>query len=303
MNLVHRRLAPAAAAAAVVAILLAGCSMGADESSAPSAGMPAEVAPAPGPAQDQAVEDASGGAVQSETLVPDRSVITTGWVAITVDDPVASAEDVADLAQQSGGRVDSRTETPGTDTQQPSAQLVLRIPSDELDGVVDRLRELGTVTSVSMNASDVTQQRQDVEARIEALGASVDRLQQLLSTATSITDLIAIESELTTRQAELDSLTQQRDLLVDQVDFSTVTVELVTEAVAPDARPDDFWSGVLAGWAALTAFASWLGVAFGVMLPWVVALLVIGAIAALVIVLATRGRRRTPTLPEQEPRA
>lgn len=303
MNLVHRRFAPAAAGAAVVAILLAGCSMGAGESSAPSAGMPAEVAPAPGPAEDQAVEDASGGAVESESLVPDRSVITTGWVAITVDDPVASAEDVADLAQQSGGRVDSRTETPGTDTQQPSAQLVLRIPSDELDGVVDRLRELGTVTSVSMNASDVTQQRQDVEARIEALGASVDRLQQLLSTATSITDLIAIESELTTRQAELDSLTQQRDLLVDQVDFSTVTVELVTEAVAPDARPDDFWSGVLAGWAALTAFASWLGVAFGVMLPWIVALLVIGAVAALVIVLTTRGRRRTPTLPEQEPRA
>ena len=303
MNLVHRRFAPAAAAAAVIAILLAGCSMGAGESSAPSVDMPAEVAPAPGQDRDQAVEDASGGAEQSETLVPDRSVITTGWVSITVADPVASAEDAADLAEQAGGRVDSRTETPGTDTQQPSAQLVLRIPSDELDGVVDRLRELGTVTSVSMNASDVTQQRQDVEARIEALGASVDRLQQLLSTATSITDLIAIESELTTRQAELDSLTQQRDLLVDQVDFSTVTVELVTEAVAPDARPDDFWSGVLAGWAALTAFASWLGVAFGVMLPWIVALLVIGAIAALVIVLATRSRRRAPTVPEQEPRA
>ncbi|GAA1809624.1 hypothetical protein GCM10009749_17600 [Agromyces neolithicus] len=292
------------AAATLIALLLAGCSMGAGESTSPSVGIPAEVAPAPGEAaQDQAVEDAAGGDAGSESLVPDRSVITTGRVSITVDDPVASAEDAADLVEQSGGRVDSRTETPGTDTQQPSAQLVLRIPSDELDRVVDQLRELGTVTSVSMNASDVTQQRQDVEARIDALGASVDRLQQLLSTATSITDLIAIESELTTRQAELDSLTQQRDLLVDQVDFSTVTVDLVTEAVAPDPRPDDFWSGVVAGWAALTAFASSLGVAFGVMLPWILALLVIAAIAAVIIVLATRGRRRTPTLPEQEPRA
>ena len=45
-------------------------------------------------------------------------------------------------------------------------------------------------------------------------------------------------------------------MLVDQVDFSTVTVDLVTEAVAPDPQPDDFWSGVVAGWAALTAFAS-----------------------------------------------
>ncbi|MCD2444315.1 DUF4349 domain-containing protein [Agromyces sp. SYSU K20354] len=304
MNPVHpRRLAPAAAVVALIALLLAGCSMGAGESTAPSVGTPAEVAPAPGEARDQAVEDASGGAAQPEPLVPDRSVITTGVISITVDDPIASAEDVAGLADRAGGRVESRTETPGTDTQQPSAQLVLRIPGDELDGVVDSLRELGSVTSVSMNASDVTQQRQDLDARIEALTASVDRLQQLLSTATSITDLIAIESELTTRQAELDSLTQQRDYLVDQVDFSTVTVDLVTEEVAPEPRPDDFWSGVLAGWAALTAFASWLGVAFGVMLPWLVALLAVAAIAALIIGLATRSRRRTPTLPQQEPRA
>ncbi|GAA1772053.1 DUF4349 domain-containing protein [Agromyces humatus] len=304
MNPVHlRRRAPAAAAAALIALLLAGCSMGSGGSTAPGVGTTTEVAPAPGAAQDQAVEEASGGAGQPEALVPDRSVITTGSISITVDDPIASAEDVADLAGRAGGRVESRTETPGTETQQPSAQLVLRIPGDELDGVVERLRELGTVTSVSMNASDVTQQRQDLDARIEALTASVDRLQQLLSTATSITDLIAIESELTTRQAELDSLTQQRDYLVDQVDFSTVTVELVTAAAAPDPRPDDFWSGVLAGWAALTAFASWLGVAFGVMLPWLVALLVVAAIAALVVGLATRGRRRAPALPQQDPRA
>ena len=76
MNLVHRRFAPAGAAAALVAILLAGCSMGAGESTAPSVDTPAEMAPAPG--QDLGVEDASGGAVQSEALVPDRSVITTG---------------------------------------------------------------------------------------------------------------------------------------------------------------------------------------------------------------------------------
>ncbi len=305
MNPVHpRRLAAAAAAAAIAALLLAGCTMGAGESTTPSVDTPTgEVAPAPGQAEDQATDGGAGAEQQSESLVPDRSVVTTGWVAITVDDPVASAEDAAGLAERAGGRVESRTETPGTETQQPSAQLVLRIPSDELDGVVDELRELGTVTSVSMNASDVTQQRQDLDARIDALTASVDRLQELLSTATSVTDLIAIESELTTRQAELDSLTQQRDFLVDQVDFSTVTVELVTEAVSPDPRPDDFWSGVLAGWAALTAFASWVGVAFGVVLPWLLALLVVAAIVVLVVVLATRGRRHAPTGPEQEPRA
>jgi len=148
------------------------------------------------------------------------------------------------------------------------------------------------VNSVSMNASDVTQQRQDLDARIEALTASVDRLQQLLATATSITDLIAIESELTTRQAELDSLTQQRDWIVDQVDYSTLTLDLVTEDVAPDPAPDDFWSGLVAGWTALVGFASWLGVAIGVLLPWLLSGLLIAAIVVTVVVASTRRRPR-----------
>ena len=312
-----RRLAPAAAAAAITALLLAGCTMGGSTDT----GMPAvdtpsgEVAPEPGTAEGLVAEDAADGSADAQ--LADRSVITTGWVSITVEDPVATAEEASALAVQAGGRVDNRTESPGTDSQPPSASLTLRIPSDELDGFVDELRELGTVNSVSMNASDVTQQRQDLDARIDALTASTDRLRELLATATSIADLIAIESELTTRQAELDSLTQQRDWLVDQVDFSTITVDLVTEAVAPDPTPDDFWSGVVAGWNALVGFATWLGVAVGVMLPWLGVLLVAGAIIIGIVVLATRGRRPradaagttpTPTTdptpdPTPEPRA
>ena len=289
-----RRLAPAAAAAAITALLLAGCTMGGST----DAGMPAvdvpsdEVAPEPGTPEGLVAEDAAGGSADAQ--LADRSVITTGWVSITVEDPVATAEEAAALAVRAGGRVDNRTESPGTDSQPPSASLTLRIPSDELDGFVDELRELGTVNSVSMNASDVTQQRQDLDARIDALTASTDRLRELLATATSIADLIAIESELTTRQAELDSLTQQRDWLVDQVDFSTITVDLVTEEVAPDPKPDDFWSGIVAGWNALIAFANWLGVAVGVMLPWLGVALVAGAIIVAIVVLTSRGRKQKP---------
>ena len=298
-----RRLAPAAAAAAITALLLAGCTMGgSSDSGEPAVDVPSgEVAPEPGKVEGEVAEDAAGGT--SEAQLADRSVITTGWVSITVDDPVAKAEEAANLAEQAGGRVDNRTETPGTDSQPASASLTLRIPSDELDAFVDALRELGTVNSVSMNASDVTQQRQDLDARIDALSASVDRLRELLGTATSIADLIAIESELTTRQAELDSLTQQRDWLVDQVDFSTVTVDLVTEEVAPDPRPDDFWSGIVAGWNALIAFANWLGIAVGVMLPWLGVALVAGAIIVAIVVLATRGRKHGPEAATSPPDA
>jgi hypothetical protein len=277
--------------AALAAVLLAGCSVGSDNSQepAPDSGISNE-SPVEGgaPADGQAATD------DGVTAPEDRAVVTTGYLSITVDDPIGGASEAAALANGAGGRVDSRSETPATDTQPASASLVLRIPADELDGVIDDLRALGEVNSVRLDATDVTQQQQDLDARITALTASVNRLLALLDEADTTADLIAIESELSTRQAELDSLTQQRDWLADQVDYSTITVDLITKDVAPSAVPGDFWSGLVTGWNALLGFLSWIAVALGVMLPWVGALLLVGGVITAIVVLATR-RHRHPS--------
>lgn len=285
----RRRVPLAAASAALLALLLAGCTAGQG-----STGDSGGVAPQP----DTGVEaPADGGDAGGEELAPqqpiedDRSVIATGWLAMTVDDPVGTAAEVASIVDRSGGRIDSRSETPGTDTQQARATLVVRIPADDFDAVLADLRELGQVNSVQLDASDVTQQREDLDARIGALQASVDRLLALLAEATTTADLIAIESELSSRQAELDSLVAQRDSLADQVDFSTLTVELLSEGIAPDAGPDDFWSGLVTGWEALVSFLAGLLVVAGVVLPWIGLLLVIAAIITAIVILATRSRR------------
>ncbi|RXZ67131.1 DUF4349 domain-containing protein [Agromyces albus] len=292
-----RRLAPVAAAAAILAVLLAGCSFAPDTSG--SGGEPAVEAPSREMAPAPESESQDGAATSEfDAQLDDQSMITTGNVSITVDDPVESAEEAADLVEQAGGRVDSRTETPGTDTQPARASLVLRVPSDKLEAVLGELRGLGAVNSYSQESSNVEQQRKDLNARIDALTSSTGRLRQLMAEATSIADLIAIESELTMRQSELDSLTQQRDWLVDQVDFSTLSLELVTEEVAPDPAPDDFWSGVVAGWTALVAFISGLSVAIGVMLPWLLALAIVAAIVIVVVVVSTRRRRGSRGRPE-----
>ncbi|MEF3402106.1 DUF4349 domain-containing protein [Agromyces sp. CCNWLW203] len=283
----RRRLAPTAAvAAALTALLLAGCTAGQSSSTVEPGGMVEEITPdAP-----QSFEG-SGDAGTDAGTDADVDFITTGRIAITVDDPIDAAEQAAGIADAAGGHVDSRNETPGTDTQTPSARLTLRIPAGELDAAVAELRELGTVTSVSMDSTNVSAQRRDLDARIAALSASIERLRELLGTATSIADLITIESELTTRQAELDSLTLQRDSLVDQVDYSTLSVELVTEEQAPAAVPGDFWSGLAAGWGALLVFGAGLSVVIGVMLPWLLAAALIAAIIVVIVLASTRRRR------------
>ncbi|MEB0260006.1 DUF4349 domain-containing protein, partial [Undibacterium sp. 5I1] len=73
------------------------------------------------------------------------------------------------ITEQAGGRIDSRTENPATDNQPASATLTLRIPAAALDRTVTDLKKLGTLNYVSLNASDITQQTQDLDARITAL--------------------------------------------------------------------------------------------------------------------------------------
>ena len=297
--------AGAAAALALTALLLAGCTgsggavESADSGAARSEGL---TAPEQSGVQSDGQGDTQGGVqgavpgaasdlqgtttdVQSST----RDVITTGSVSITVDDPIAAAQDAVNLTEQAGGRVDSRNESPGTDTQPASANLSLRIPSDALDSTLTELKTFGVVNFVSLTASDVTAQSQDLDARITSLQTSVDRLLGLLSAATDTTDLIAIESALSTRQADLESLQSQRAALADQIDYSTLSLDLYSEGVVAPASPDNFFTGLVTGWNALVAALGGLLVGIGVALPW---LILIAAVAGIVVLIVRRSRNR-----------
>ncbi len=279
----------AAAAIVLAALLLSGCtSSGSSDSSGPpvSDGGVTDGGGVPGePAPDKGV---TGG---GEVVTDNRDVITTGTVSLTVKDPIEAAQTAADITEKAGGRVDSRTENPSVDDQPASANLVLRIPADELDTAVVELKKLGTVNRVSLNSTDITQQTQDIEARITSLQTSVDRLLSLMAKATDATDLIAIESALSQRQSELEGLQAQRDYLADQVDFSTMSLELYSEGTVDPPNPDNFWDGLLAGWNALMSALGGALVAIGFLLPWLAVLGAIGAVVLLIVWLSTRKRK------------
>ena len=125
------------------------------------------------------------------------------------------------IVEAAGGRIDGRTEYAPTETDQGSATLQLRIPADKLTATLDKLEELGRADEVSLSTSDVTVESQDLDARITALRASIERLNGLMAQATDIDDLITLESAISSRQGELESLEAQQRYLADQVSMST----------------------------------------------------------------------------------
>ncbi|MGE3194317.1 MAG: DUF4349 domain-containing protein [Microbacteriaceae bacterium] len=269
------------------ALALTGCS--AAGGSAGDYSVP-ESAPnvADGSAGGDSGEIAADGDTGIDTTAVDRQVVITGNVTITADEPLKASREAVRIVEAAGGRVDGRTEYAPSDTDEGSAQLTLRIPADKLTSVLESLEKLGRADEVSLSTSDVTVQTQDLDARINSLRASIERLNGLIAQATSIDDLITLEHEISTRQAELESLEAQQRYLADQVAMSTISLYLRSDAQAPPTDPDSFWDGLGAGWGAFVAFWAGLLVVLGVLLPWLITF----GLIALIIILIVRARRR-----------
>lgn len=247
-----------------------------------------------------------------------RDVVKTASLTVRVGNPSEAADKAAVIAETAEGRVDRRTEDAGTGRGRASTVIVLRVPVEKLDGVVRELKGLGTVQTAETTADDVTAQRVDLDARIKALQTSVDRLLGIMRDARDPEALIAAESALSERQAELDSLRAQREQLGDQIAYSTVDVSFIAEQIGGPAPEQytGFFGQIERGWDGLVAVVGNLVLIFGLLLPWFGALAVALGIGYGAIRL-TKGRRRqraavpvepapavasaapTPTIPDQ----
>lgn len=275
------------AAVLAATLLLAGCSAGSlatgdsgpvgDEQSVP-------VAPEM-QGGDSATDGGTGFAAEERA----RDVIVTGSMTVTADDPIAAARDAVRLVESAGGRIDGRTEYAPANGDAGSATLILRIPAERLQAVLDDLAALGRADEISTSTSDVTVLVTDLESRIATQRGIIDRLNTMFERATTIDDLITLETTIAQHQATLEDLEAQQRSVSDQVALSTISLYLRSEAEAPKQEPMDFLSGLSAGWSAFVAFFSGLLVALGVLLPWLIAA---GLISAAIVLIVRRNRRR-----------
>ncbi|MGA1688609.1 MAG: DUF4349 domain-containing protein [Pontimonas sp.] len=267
-------------------LALTGCSSMADSLEETSVSMGA---PDIAYTEDMAVEMDMQGRADESAASFEPDIIRTGYLSLSVDSPSETADQITDVVEAAGGRIASRSDYTPVDYGQPSSYLEARIPYDVLDATVETIQELGDVQEVSLNSVDVSLQKVDLDARIGVLEAAIERLNELLAEAASTSDLIAVESALSERQAELDSLQSQRDYLSDQTLFATLSISVITPANATPAEPDGFLDGIIRGWESILAFFAGTIVWAGILVPW----LGLAAVVIAIILLLRRLRRRS----------
>jgi hypothetical protein len=173
--------------------------------------------------------------------------------------------------------------------------LTLSVPADKLDTALDQIsKQVGTVLRRTTSSQDVTAQYVDTESRLKTMRASVERVRALMTQAKDIGQVVALESELSRRQADLESLESQLGALKNSVERSTLTVSLTTPASAPETS-NGFLDGLRSGWDAFTASASGLLTAIGAVLPFAAFVALIGA--AVLWLLRRRRADQPPATP------
>ncbi|MEU0370492.1 DUF4349 domain-containing protein [Streptomyces sp. NPDC006283] len=260
---------------------LAGCGAGdssgdaAQSAEKPAAADAREGAAGSGYAADEAAgKPAEGGTGQDgaakPSALPKTHVIRTAELAVEVKDATKALAAARRAAESAGGRVENET-TERIDDTHITSHVVLRVPQERYDSVLAELAGAGKLLSRKADAKDVTDQMVDVESRIATQRASVARVRELMDRATRLSDVVTLEAQLSTRQADLESLLAQQAALKDRTSLATITLTLSEKERKETKKEDDgpgFLDALGGGWDALVATLRWITVAIGAVAPF-----------------------------------
>lgn len=217
------------------------------------------------------------------------------------------SEDMAaleELVTSMGGFITSREEwgseqSAETGENPRTLSLTLRIPSDQLDAFVEQAKQVGIVTASSISETDVTDQYTDTDRRLQAYQKQYDRVLEMMDQATTVEELIQIESELSRLEMEIESCQGTLNYWDARVNYSTVYiyVDEVRRAISANPSLGERMRTALANsWDDFTQGCQDLVVNLYAAIPyivvWIVVLAAAGGIAALIVRKVRKGRRK-----------
>lgn len=164
-------------------------------------------------------------------------VESNGSIDLTIGDGKLQSvlAKLTDLAVGAGGFVASSQDRVGAgESGAPSSgTIVLRVPEPSFATTVSEVQQTGHATSVTTTSTDVTGQYVDLQARITALQASRQQYLTIMAQATSIGDILSVQSQLDTLQSQIEQLQGQLSVLNNETTYGTLTVSLVESGRRP----------------------------------------------------------------------
>lgn len=164
----------------------------------------------------------------------ERMVVKTAELGVRTRDVRASLAKARDVSARFDGDVLSSRVYGGEGP--VSADLVLAVPSEEFEAVLDELRGLGRqITTDAVRGQDVTEEFVDLGSRERNLLAAEESLLALYDRAESVDDTLEVQRELTVVRGQIEEVQGRMQYLEDRT--ATSRISLTVEPIsAPTPR-------------------------------------------------------------------
>ncbi len=188
----------------------------------------------------------SGGGLHASTAIQPavdlgRKLIRTIHLDVETDDFDALLTKLQEQITAMAGYVE-QSDVSGNSMQyshsRRRAYMTVRIPSTRLDEFVFSVEENGNVTNKSETTTDVTLQYSDLESRKKSLTIEQERIWALLEKADTLESVIALEERLSEIRYELESMESKLRLYDNQVEYSTVYVNIEEVKIYTPTAPE-----------------------------------------------------------------
>lgn len=227
---------------------------------------------------------AAGGQLEDavEQDVTQRKLIKNGSMTLVVDNLEQTRNEVVSLIEKHKGYVSNEQYSNWEHTS--SYNLTVRIPCDNFDGFVAEVEAgNGKIESKSVYINDVTAEYIDLETRLNTKRSYLERYKQLLKSAKSVQEIVSIEDKIRMLEEEIDSTVGRLKYLTNQVEYSTLHLQIRHDDANFDPHHPDhgqgFWlrfsQSLSSGLRGLVDFAFFL---VRIWPAWIIILLVFGAI-------------------------
>ena len=140
-----------------------------------------------------------GGGTGQDAVIDDTKIVRTGSLQLTVADPDRAVLAARDAIRALGGYIGASQSQRSND--KIVASVTYRIPVARWEEALDAIRGLGTEIAEQTDATEVTGQLVDLDARIRNLKASEVALVGYVEKAAKTSDLLEIEARLTDTRA------------------------------------------------------------------------------------------------------
>ena len=156
---------------------------------------------------------------------PDRKIVRTGALELTVKSPADAAEQIRLMAESMGGYLE--TAQIGGTKEAPTADITIRIPAAHFEDAKAGIRKLAArVESEKTDAQDVTRQYVDMEARLRNLRAEEAQYLTIMKSAYKVDDLLQVSEKLSEVRGQIEQQQAEFQTLSKQVETVAITISL-----------------------------------------------------------------------------